>query len=399
MRSSQRVLEVVASWLVAGAAVGLAAEPEPQVPQSPASEKAAAAVKEADAEPVPPPFELTDDEEAKLAAVLAEWEQHTSTIRTFTCSFIRLRYDIWNKDDRPTESTGIICYASPDRVLMRYRGDCELCDWVQVGHTAYMVHPSMKDVSVFPLPEFDGGTAFDLQPLPFLYHVEADELRRDYWARIVPQADDDKHIRLELMPRRRSQPNLAELLSGNFFRPNGPRFPKIEILLDKERFVPYALQLHDDQIGTRSVFQFENVQINAVESGELEIAPPKRRLGWSWSDPVKDWEEAKKDGPRPWEKRFDDPIIIDAPDTPGEGEALDPPTPDEILRALGESGDGGEQHYKRMIIEPLRDVVDAPRFSPTKGTRRLHHAHYKCTLISDSGTRTVYIDHRHRCRP
>lgn len=100
--------------------------------------------------------------------------------------------------------------------------------------------------------------------------------------------------------------------------------------------------------------------------------------------------------------------------------ALDPPSPDEVMRALERARpiEGGvpllhevQRSKVRMIIEPLADYVDPPRVYPLVGPAQLHHAHYKCTIYFEETTRVgwplpyttkdedarevVYIDHNH----
>jgi len=100
--------------------------------------------------------------------------------------------------------------------------------------------------------------------------------------------------------------------------------------------------------------------------------------------------------------------------------ALDPPSPDEVMRALekADSVQAGspflyekQRNNVKMIIEPIADYVDPPRVYPLVGPCQLHHAHYKCTIyynkvrrigwpvphtLSDEDAREViYIDHNH----
>ena len=101
---------------------------------------------------------------------------------------------------------------------------------------------------------------------------------------------------------------------------------------------------------------------------------------------------------------------------------LDPPTPDEVVRALPSSvrGAGGfafiaetNMNNVRIVVEPIVDRVDECRFYPLVGPARLHHCHYKCTVYFDKSIRSdwpipmtftdqtqevVYIDHDHLIR-
>ncbi|MEN6493573.1 MAG: hypothetical protein ABFD16_04710 [Thermoguttaceae bacterium] len=100
--------------------------------------------------------------------------------------------------------------------------------------------------------------------------------------------------------------------------------------------------------------------------------------------------------------------------------ALDPPSPDEVMRALEEARpvEGGlpllheiQRNNVRIIVEPIADYVDPPRVYPLLGPAQLHHAHYKCTIFFSEATRVgwpipytavnqdaqevVYVDHNH----
>lgn len=123
------------------------------------------------------------------------------------------------------------------------------------------------------------------------------------------------------------------------------------------------------------------------------------------------------------EERYGKIPILD----PVEGDnaplyCLDPPSPDEVIRALppSEQGAGGfafiaekQLNNVRIVIEPIVDRVDECRFFPLIGPARLHHCHYKCTVYYDKTIRSdwpipfthtdqtqqvLYIDHDHLIR-
>lgn len=100
--------------------------------------------------------------------------------------------------------------------------------------------------------------------------------------------------------------------------------------------------------------------------------------------------------------------------------ALDPPSPDEVVRALerARNVEGGvpllheiQRSNVRMVIEPIADYVDPPRVYPLIGPAQLHHAHYKCiiyftevtrvgwpipyTTVDEDAQEVIYIDHNH----
>ncbi|MCL2006021.1 MAG: hypothetical protein FWG73_07625 [Planctomycetaceae bacterium] len=100
--------------------------------------------------------------------------------------------------------------------------------------------------------------------------------------------------------------------------------------------------------------------------------------------------------------------------------ALDPPSDDEVIRALEEIRpvSGGipglevtMRNVKGITKELIADYVDPPRVVPLVGPVQLHHAHYKCTVYfeeitqvgwpvphqvkTESGVEVIYIDKDH----
>ena len=120
------------------------------------------------------------------------------------------------------------------------------------------------------------------------------------------------------------------------------------------------------------------------------------------------------------EKERYDRVPILGPITSGSHMALDPPSDDEIMRALERAKpvEGGtpflhttQRSNVRIVVDPVADYVDPPRVYPLIGPAQQHHAHYKCTIyytekirvgwplpytIDDEDSREViYIDHNH----
>jgi hypothetical protein len=124
-----------------------------------------------------------------------------------------------------------------------------------------------------------------------------------------------------------------------------------------------------------------------------------------------------------WDQERYDPVPILGPITEGgPAVALDPPSDDEIMRALEEARpvESGipflhETHRNnvRIVVEsrPEWDYVDPVRVIPLIGPAQLHHAHYKCTIyftevtavgwpvpharINQDAQEVIYIDHNH----
>jgi hypothetical protein len=114
-------------------------------------------------------------------------------------------------------------------------------------------------------------------------------------------------------------------------------------------------------------------------------------------------------------------VPILGPITPGAPTvALDPPSDDEVMRALEAARPikGGipflheiQRNNVRIVVEPIADYIDDPRFYPLVGPAQLHHAQYKCivyftetthvgwpipyTTVDEEAQEVLYIDHDH----
>lgn len=85
------------------------------------------------------------------------------------------------------------------------------------------------------------------------------------------------------------------------------------------------------------------------------------------------------------------PLVPGGPD-----KALDPPSDDQVMRALEKSHpvEGGlpflhevQRSNVRIVKEKIADYIDPPRNYPLVGPAQLHHAHYKCTVYFSETTR------------
>jgi hypothetical protein len=122
-----------------------------------------------------------------------------------------------------------------------------------------------------------------------------------------------------------------------------------------------------------------------------------------------------------WEhERYERVPILGPLTAGGPAVALDPPSDDEVMRALERARpmEGGipllyekQRNGVRIVKEKIADYVDPPRFVPTIGPAQLHHAHYKCTIYfteivhvgwpvphtleDEDAVEVIYIDHNH----
>ncbi len=122
-----------------------------------------------------------------------------------------------------------------------------------------------------------------------------------------------------------------------------------------------------------------------------------------------------------WEHERYERVPILGPVTSGGAPiALDPPSDDEIMRALEKTKpvEGGipllwerNRNDVRIVVHKIADYVDPPRVYPLIGPAQQHHAHYKCTIYFEDVRRVgwpvphtirdedseevIYIDHNH----
>jgi hypothetical protein len=104
----------------------------------------------------------------------------------------------------------------------------------------------------------------------------------------------------------------------------------------------------------------------------------------------------------------------------GPAVALDPPSDDEVMRAMEHAHptQGGvpflyerTRNNVRIVKHKIADYIDPPRVYPLIGPAQLHHAHYKCTVyytgvervqwpiphtkVDEDAQEVLYIDHNH----
>jgi hypothetical protein len=122
-----------------------------------------------------------------------------------------------------------------------------------------------------------------------------------------------------------------------------------------------------------------------------------------------------------WNHKRYDRIPVLGPLQAGAPEVgMDTPSEDEVMRALEKARpvQGGlpflhevQRNKVRIIVEPVADYVDPPRFFPLVGPAQLHHVHFKCIVYYNEVTRVgwpiphttscedceevLYIDHDH----
>ena len=127
-----------------------------------------------------------------------------------------------------------------------------------------------------------------------------------------------------------------------------------------------------------------------------------------------------------WENLRYNKVAIMEPVRNGQAVALDPPSDDQVMRALEKirpvSGaipflETTHRTNIRITKELLADYLDPPTMVPLVGPAQVHHSHWKCTvyftetvnvgwpipqtLVNEEAQEVIYIDldHLHRVGP
>jgi hypothetical protein len=136
--------------------------------------------------------------------------------------------------------------------------------------------------------------------------------------------------------------------------------------------------------------------------------------------PVSPYFQKKKEDEHWNHERYERAAILGPLTSGGPAVALDPPSDDEVMRALEKARpiQGGlpmlhevQRSNVRIVKDKIADYVDPPRVVPLIGPAQLHHAHYKCTvyfsettwvgwpvphkLVDEDAQEVIYIDHNH----
>lgn len=97
-----------------------------------------------------------------------------------------------------------------------------------------------------------------------------------------------------------------------------------------------------------------------------------------------------------WEdERYNRVPVLDPVD--GDVFCVDPPSEDQVIRALPDDPAGGFAFFQetqmnnvRIVVEPMVDRLDDCKMYPLVGPCRLHHCHYKCTVYYDKTIRSYW---------
>ncbi len=266
-------------------------------------------------------FPLEASQHKWVDQILAFWEQESSKVKTFECSFERFDYDpvFGPKDEAKTIAQGVIKYAQPDKGLYRveklfsYVGppknpgersqyveqDATFGEhWVCDGKLIHSFEAQKKQVTVAALPPEMQGKGIVDGPLPFMFGAKAQTIKARYWIRVLPETGNGKFW-LEAVPKSRQDVQ---------------NFKFIHIILDENTFLPETLFLFapnfDPQKNpSRTTHIFKNIKTDNEKAlkEKLQAGLDPLRLFTSEFYNVKI--------PRDWKKvvEGDSPVTVDPP--------------------------------------------------------------------------------------
>jgi TIGR03009 family protein len=219
---------------------------------------------------VQPPFQLDPQQDANLELLLRNWQQTSSRVSTFSCTFTLFEYNaVFGDANKPMRvENGEIRYVQPDKGLYRVKaqgGEHWMCD----GRAIYEFNAAKKQLIESRLPPELRGKAIADGPLPFVFGVDAGKLKQRYWMRITTPQQAKGQVWLEAFPRTRQ---------------DAANFKKVDIILTEAALEPYALQMFEPQGKVRKVYQFADVSINSplhrVQEFMGGFVCPQTPIGW-----------------------------------------------------------------------------------------------------------------------
>lgn len=233
-------------------------------------------------QPGPRPFQLSQEDAALVDQILEIWEKESDKIKSYNCTFQRWEYDpAWTPDERTplSKSEGQLKYAKPDKGMFRVtkvrRYDAAAKDWLERegdvgehwvcdGESVYEFNAEKRQLIVYPLPEEMQGQAIADGPLPFLFGAKKDKLKARYFIRVTQT--NEREIWIEAFPK---------------FQRDAANYRRLELILDRERFLPSALQVYMPNGKSRSVYIFGEAKINDPLERFLGVfQQPVTPLGW-----------------------------------------------------------------------------------------------------------------------
>ena len=236
------------------------------------------------AAPIRPPFVLTPREQQYIDQLLAAWEAKNKTIKTFSASVRRFKYDsvFGIKDGKPNNPNepmcvddGLVKYSRPDKGLFRVDGDRPE-QWVCDGESVFQYEYKDRVLKEYKLPPDLRGQAIEDGPLPFIFTASAEKMKRRFWLRAMqlPPGVSDQYW-IEAFPRHQH---------------DAASFRRVEIVLGAKDLLPLGMQMYSTSYDgktnfNRDSYSFYNIVVNDP-LGFLKVDPFAARTPFGWKKVV-----------------------------------------------------------------------------------------------------------------
>lgn len=221
-----------------------------------------------------PPLALA--EQQRLDTLLNEWEKQSNGTKTLECQFQRWHYDLFAAPAgvHAEKSRGVIKYAAPDRGL--FKVDEKLTydgmkdeepqysakpgqfgeHWVCNGEELLEFDYAKQECKIQQLPpNMRGQRIFD-SPLPFVFNLDAQQIKQRYWVRQV-QAPKPGIMLIEAYPKRQE---------------DRAQYKLVQIALSETTFLPEALLMYAPNFNIKTApkwdhYEFTDLKRNSVTQG------------------------------------------------------------------------------------------------------------------------------------
>ncbi len=210
---------------------------------------------------------LSREQQESLDLALAEWERRSGGIKSLKCNFTLWEYDgVFGDPAKPKRREGELRYKAPDKGLYRVVDETQGEHWVCDGEAIYEFDYEKKELVERPLPPELRGKAISDGPLPFLFGANADKLKQRYFLRLIaaPPGQEDK-LCLEAFPR---------------YQQDAANFRRAVLMLTQPDLDPFALQIEMANGKDRTVHQFSEPSINAMQFLPGDFSKPRVPFGW-----------------------------------------------------------------------------------------------------------------------
>ena len=215
---------------------------------------------------------------------LVAWEQRSSKVERFSCTFFKFEYNAFGQNQQPTSiDKGEIQYAAPDKGVFQVelpRPERWICD----GKAVYQFDFQNKKVREYKIPPEQQGKSIAEGPLPFIFGAKAGQLKAGYWIRLSTPAEAKGQVWVEIYPK---------------YQQDAANYRRIDLILSGADLQPFALQIHLPAQQGRTVYQFQKITVNGNRLRQIFEDPFRVDVPRGWQVVSGDIPQAQNSMPQP----------------------------------------------------------------------------------------------------